>query len=65
MFPFLNLYPIIQIVTKKISKEYKNILNSLDKQELLNFLEEWKFIYNHNPIIEVSKNKISKNEKMI
>ena len=33
IFPVANLYPFIQIITKKLDKEYNTILNSLDNRE--------------------------------
>ena len=43
MFPVLNLYPFIQIITKKLDKEYKTILDNLDNQKVLACLEKNKY----------------------
>ncbi len=65
LFPVSNLYPFIQIITKKLDCEYKTILDSLDNQEVLEFLEEKKYIFNQNTIFRVKENIISKMDEMI
>ncbi len=65
LFPFFNLYPFFQIITKKLSQEYKTILDSLDKEEVLNLLEEKKYIFNQNTISKVKENIKSKMDEMI
>lgn len=65
MFPFFNLYPFVQIITKKLDWEYNTILNSLDNQEVLDFLEEKKYIFNQNTILRVKENIVSKMDEMI
>lgn len=52
MFPVANLYTFILIIIKKLEKEYDAILNSLDNRELLDSLEEDKYIYNQNTILK-------------
>lgn len=64
IFPFSNLIPFVQIITKKLAQEYKTILNSLDNQEVLNFLEEKKYIFNQNTIFKVKENIISKMDEI-
>ena len=65
LFPVSNLYPFIQIITKKLDCEYKTILDSLDNQEVLESLEEKKYIFNQNTIFRVKENIISKMDEMI
>lgn len=64
IFPVANLYPFIQIITKKLDKEYNTILNSLDNRELLDSLEESRYIYNQNTILKGKENIISKIDEM-
>lgn len=64
IFPVANLYPFIQIITKKLDKEYNTILNSLDNRELLDSLEERRYIYNQNTILKGKENIISKIDEM-
>ncbi len=65
MFPVFNLYPFVQIITKKLDREYKTILNSLDNQEVLNILEKMKYIFNENTIFKVKENITSKMDEII
>ncbi len=64
LFPICNLIPFMQIMTKKLDREYKTILNSLDNQEILELLEEQKYIFNQNTIFEVEENITSKMDEM-
>ena len=64
MFPVLNLYPFIQIITKKLDKEYKTILDNLDNQKVLACLEKNKYIYNQNTILKIKENIVNKMDEI-
>lgn len=64
MFPVVNLYPFIQIITKEVDKENNTILNSLDNKEVLDSLEESRHIYNQNTILRGKANIVSKIDEM-
>ncbi len=64
LFPVTNLYPFIQIITKKLNEEDNTILNSLDNRELLNTLEEGRYIYNQNTILRGKESIASKIDEM-
>lgn len=59
-FPILNFYPFIEIISKKIDREYVTMINSLDKEEILDYLEGEKYIYNQNTVAKREKNLVEK-----
>ena len=64
IFPITNLYAFVEIITKKLDKEYKAILGSLDNKEVLDALEEDRYIYNQNTILKGKENIVNKMGEM-
>lgn len=64
MFPFTNLYPFIKIINKTLDKEYNAILGSLDDKDVLDTLEDNRYIYSQESILIRKDNLINKITEM-